>query len=530
MASSNQSAQDASQPNFNDGEGPADEFDIYQHYGLDSGSNTWQDPMSAIHQNISDGYLYATGGDSGGGPGGDTGGEFPLLDYTYFDSHESLSWEFPPADTSFLGDPMWTLMQSNEIPSNSYNESSDSLPQSNSLSPQRTLNREASNASSRSFDRIPEFDLGLHSDGSDTLLVVQGGPSDSGIRPPPTKGSDDVPVQPSKDSDSAGQSKSLKRKRRGFDSGELDKINTVRRESACIRCQMLKESCGPGCPCPRCLDINATATIWRGPCFKGRITDVQLFRGKALSFPNGIRRIEAWESPRKLKINLYNIGYSGRVMPPSQRPTISVICQQFSPLQDDVLAKKYVKGDETISIILPAFAIPHNFLVKTTKQLRICVEKNWDMLADELELGQDELIAAALQEAIRCHGQYPLVHEALTLCIMTRLLSKSFNLTGKETLGIPEVDDPVSPYFGRRPIPPLLDAQIDQLWMQIMTRIRKKLLSELKRKIMGRRKEDWYQNFLTLLILIANLEFVYAVQNDQLNRYCLKVGRLLVNA
>lgn len=486
----------------------------YQDHALGHQSSSWHDLHSALHQDINDRYRGATGED--------TGGDLPPVDnYTYLNTEDSLLWDFSQADASYLADPRWTLLNSNDMSSSSNHESSNNLPQSNSLSPQISLYRENSNASS--WDRIPEFDLGLQSDESQTLLVVQGSISDSEKHQSLAKSSEDIASHLDKDRERTDQSKSLKRKRRGFDSSELEKINTVRQESACIRCQMLKESCGAGCPCPRCLDINATATIWRAPCFKGRITDVQLFRGKALSFPNGVRRIEAWESPRKLRITLYNVGYSGRVMPPSQRPTISVVCQQFSPLKDDVLFKKYVRGDDTISIILPAFAIPQNFLVKTAKQLRNCVDKNWDMLANELELGQDELIATALQEAIRCHEQFPLVHEALTLCIMTRLLSKSFNLTGKETLSIPEVDDPVSPYFGRRPIPPLLDAQIDQLWMQIMKKIKKNLLSELKRKIMGRRKEDWYQNFLTLLILIANLEFVYAVQNDQLNRYCLKV-------
>jgi hypothetical protein len=419
-------------------------------------------------------------------------------------------------------------------PSDSNDNSSDMLHRgrdtSNSVhDPSRSTSRRT--GSSSGWDQLPEFDITLHSDDSDLLLI-----SLTETTQQQQQQQQHLPGDLEPDHDLEGHNKGEspqqesatvnlgKRKRRGFQPNELQKVNSVRRESACIRCQILKEPCGKGCPCPRCLDINATATIWRGPCFKGRITDVELFRTRALSFPNGVRRIQAWASPRKSKVSLYNVGFGGNNPPAATRPKVSIICQEFSPLANDVLFKKWTRSSETVTLTLPAYAIPPKLLTRTSKSLSTCVDENWELLVGELEFGQDEVIKSALREAIRCHHKSTTIHDALTICIITRLASKSFNLTGKETLGIGKVDDPVSPYYGRMPIPPLLDAQIDQIWMEKMGRIKKKMLSELKKKIMGRKHEDWYHIFLTLFVLIANLEFIYQVQNDQLNRYCLNVS------
>jgi hypothetical protein len=118
-----------------------------------------------------------------------------------------------------------------------------------------------------------------------------------------------------------------------------------------------------------------------------------------------------------------------------------------------------------------------------------------------------------------------MIDGALKIAVLTRLAGKSFNITGHETLGIAPVDDIASPYHGRIPIPPLLDAQIDQIWMGMMMKLRKKVLSELRAKIMSRDKKLWYEIFLTILVLLVNLEFMYQNQNRQLQRYCMEVGQ-----
>ena len=115
-----------------------------------------------------------------------------------------------------------------------------------------------------------------------------------------------------------------------------------------------------------------------------------------------------------------------------------------------------------------------------------------------------------------------MISGALSICIITRLLCKSFNLTGTESLRVSDVDDPTSSYYGRKPISPLLDAQIDEIWMEKLAKSGKKVLGDLKKHVLKRTKTrfNWYMIFLTVFLLLLNLEFLYQNQNRQLERYC----------
>ncbi len=103
---------------------------------------------------------------------------------------------------------------------------------------------------------------------------------------------------------------------------------------------------------------------------------------------------------------------------------------------------------------------------------------------------------------------------------MTRLVSKSFNIvSGYEALGLVPIKDPSSPLHGRIPIPPMLDAQIDSILMEFMKRRQKHGLSKLKAMMMSHSKENWFMIFLTIIVHLSNLEFLYQNQNEQKKRY-----------
>ena len=107
----------------------------------------------------------------------------------------------------------------------------------------------------------------------------------------------------------------------------------------------------------------------------------------------------------------------------------------------------------------------------------------------------------------------------MKIAIITRLISKSFNITGSESLEISQVMDTTSPYYQRVPIPPILDFQIDWLWMRKMNELRRTLVSQLKELIMKRERSNWYTIFLTIIVLLSNLEFIYQHQHRQMERY-----------
>lgn len=378
---------------------------------------------------------------------------------------------------------------------------------------------------SEEWDKLPEFDYAALSDGSN-VLVEPSKPSTS----PNRKGSSSKSRSPHSRSHSGspqpGARSPIKKtnngsskKRRGYLAHELQKVNAVRQEGACLRCQILKEPCGEGCPCPRCLDVNATATIWRAPCFKGRITNVKVYRDRCMSYPEGMRSIDKWVTPRKLKIKLYHNGFDGVNHDPSTRPQIEIIVQNFVSVPTDVLHKQWIRNGEVIRHEMPAYAIPPKQKKRATKAIEVCFAQHWDTVVDSFSAHLEPLVAEAFIEGKRLHERLPLIHDALSIYGITCLISKSFNLAGTETLGIRPVDDPVSPYYGRIPIPMYLDTQLDEMWEGVMGKISKKLLSELKRKILGRKKEHWYEVCLCLIILLANLETVYGAWLGQKGRY-----------
>ena len=110
--------------------------------------------------------------------------------------------------------------------------------------------------------------------------------------------------------------------------------------------------------------------------------------------------------------------------------------------------------------------------------------------------------------------------EALNIAIMTRLISKSFNIvSGHEALGLGPIADPSSPLHGRIPIPPMLDAQMDSILMDFMKTRQRHGLSKLKTLMMSHSKENWFMIFLTMIVLLPNLEFLYEHQREQKERY-----------
>jgi hypothetical protein len=113
---------------------------------------------------------------------------------------------------------------------------------------------------------------------------------------------------------------------------------------------------------------------------------------------------------------------------------------------------------------------------------------------------------------------------ALKLCVLSQLCSSTVQIADDkvaESMGIPVIDDPAGlKHYNRRPVPLVLDAQIQTIWMGVMGRIRKKLLSDLKQMILGRKKEHWHSIYLTTFLILWNLEYCYEHQKERLDLYC----------
>ena len=65
----------------------------------------------------------------------------------------------------------------------------------------------------------------------------------------------------------------------------------------------------------------------------------------------------------------------------------------------------------------------------------------------------------------------------------------------------------------------MLDCQLDNILMFSMKHRQKQGLSRLKAIMMSHSRENWFMIFLTILVLLSNLEFLYENQNKQKERY-----------
>lgn len=78
-------------------------------------------------------------------------------------------------------------------------------------------------------------------------------------------------------------------------------------------------------------------------------------------------------------------------------------------------------------------------------------------------------------------------------------------------LGMSPVPDIDCPWGGTVPVTPIMDTQMDHLVIHtIMNPLRKKIITQLYAKIMQKHRENWYEIYLTMFILMGNMERQFA--------------------
>jgi hypothetical protein len=97
----------------------------------------------------------------------------------------------------------------------------------------------------------------------------------------------------------------------------------------------------------------------------------------------------------------------------------------------------------------------------------------------------------------------------------SRLIEKPWGICGDETLGVEMVDDPDSPCYGRIPITPVMDTQLDQIVIQdVLTPLKKVVLRDLQRKILNKDNRIWIEVFIVIFILLNSIEIATAHDHE----------------
>ena len=123
-----------------------------------------------------------------------------------------------------------------------------------------------------------------------------------------------------------------------------------------------------------------------------------------------------------------------------------------------------------------------------------------------------------------------MVSTALDLWAGSRMCALDRSLEGEETLGQTKIGDRLSPLFDQYPIPPMLDLQCDTVTISWMRKIASRLLKSLwkrvekknsREKAGGTNYEEWFEMFLTVFIMVNNVEYVYGIAKDLAYQYVL---------
>ena len=78
------------------------------------------------------------------------------------------------------------------------------------------------------------------------------------------------------------------------------------------------------------------------------------------------------------------------------------------------------------------------------------------------------------------------------------------------------------------PIPPVLDLQCDTAIIHWMRSLGTQLITLLWQKVSARKRQDWFEVFLTGFILINNIEYVYGLQKEYVQMYSMTTVRARV--
>lgn len=100
-----------------------------------------------------------------------------------------------------------------------------------------------------------------------------------------------------------------------------------------------------------------------------------------------------------------------------------------------------------------------------------------------------------------------LIKDTLALWVGCRLIETPWRICGDETLGMKAEDDPESGYFGRIPVTPLMDSQMDQIVIRMILKpLAKSVLSRLEQQTKKSRHSTWFAMYLCFFILLHNYE------------------------
>lgn len=106
-----------------------------------------------------------------------------------------------------------------------------------------------------------------------------------------------------------------------------------------------------------------------------------------------------------------------------------------------------------------------------------------------------------------------------------RLLSRPFRICSEETLGMsPQMFDKASSNFGKIPVPPVMNVQLDLMMSSIVIHpLHQAILAQLQNLIHANKTSSWFTIYLCSFILLHSCSIFTAFENGYAKKHGAKV-------
>ncbi|SLM34575.1 hypothetical protein LPUS_03411 [Lasallia pustulata] len=195
---------------------------------------------------------------------------------------------------------------------------------------------------------------------------------------------------------------------------------------------------------------------------------------------------------------------------------LKVTVSRYDPIPGDKTAYEWEAKNGIHRIKMPPYCITHVEEAKLC-MFRYAKESRLSYLENTLD-SSNKILWDTFNIALRS-GNF-MVQKALELWVTNRMIERTWRLCGDDTLGLEPVSDKTSPWADTVPVTPLMDQQLDQIVIQwLLKPLRKPILTNLKRFIKEKAKENWFEIHLTIFILLHNSEVHLAHARQFAQRY-----------
>ncbi|KAF1986481.1 hypothetical protein K402DRAFT_393542 [Aulographum hederae CBS 113979] len=302
--------------------------------------------------------------------------------------------------------------------------------------------------------------------------------------------------------------------RSAFKEPERKGTAKTRKLGACGRCRGNRIRCNrtdsPYELCQTCAkSFKVSPSTLKMPCFLATIIDAVLFRPKPMpAHPLECSRESVFElldinpsASQSIELRLTQDVGIGK--------DLIVYVTGYESQPGDKTAHKWRSGPGWQTKEMPHYCIHR--LEEVTKNILQYIERSRGAYLNSTMRGSDSdpITVAIFTEAAKYAKLHPTstVHQALSLFAVTRIIERDWRIAGPKTLGESVITDPQSPWVGKVPVTPMMDTQLDQIVIQkYLVPTRKKMLEELQRLVNEKKKEDFWEVFLTMAVLLTNGE------------------------